>query len=45
MIAGPTPLPKLIKFAMACGVGASLNSLMRNIEGHGQPGSTRDHSG
>jgi methylenetetrahydrofolate reductase (NADPH) len=31
-IAGPTPLPKLIKFAMACGVGASLNSLMGNMK-------------
>ncbi|MDB6091327.1 MAG: methylenetetrahydrofolate reductase [Gammaproteobacteria bacterium] len=31
-IAGPTPLPKLIKFAMACGVGASLNSLMGNLK-------------
>ena len=30
-IAGPTPLPKLIKYAMACGVGASLNSVMRNM--------------
>ena len=30
-IAGPTPLPKLIKFAMACGVGASLGSLMKNM--------------
>jgi methylenetetrahydrofolate reductase (NADPH) len=30
-IAGPTPLPKLIKFAIACGVGASLNSVMRNM--------------
>jgi methylenetetrahydrofolate reductase (NADPH) len=30
-IAGPTPLPKLIKFAMACGVGASLNCLMKNM--------------
>jgi methylenetetrahydrofolate reductase (NADPH) len=31
-IAGPTPLPKLIKFALACGVGASLNSLMGNMK-------------
>jgi methylenetetrahydrofolate reductase (NADPH) len=30
-IAGPTPLPKLIKFAMQCGVGASLGSLMKNM--------------
>ena len=29
-IAGPTPLPKLIKFAMRCGIGASLGSLMKN---------------
>jgi methylenetetrahydrofolate reductase (NADPH) len=31
-LAGPTPLPKLIKFAMACGVGASLNSLLGNMK-------------
>jgi methylenetetrahydrofolate reductase (NADPH) len=30
-IAGPTPLPKLIKFAVACGVGASLGAFMRNM--------------
>ena len=30
-VAGPTPLPKLIKYAMACGVGASLGSLMKNM--------------
>jgi len=30
-IAGPTPLPKLIKFAVACGVGASLGSVMKNM--------------
>lgn len=30
-IAGPTPLPKLIKFAMHCGVGASMHSLMKNM--------------
>ncbi len=30
-IAGPTPLPKLIKFAMHCGVGASMQSLMKNM--------------
>jgi methylenetetrahydrofolate reductase (NADPH) len=29
-IAGPTPLPKLIRFAARCGIGASLNALMRN---------------
>ena len=30
-IAGPTPLPKLIKFAMQCGVGASMQSLVKNM--------------
>jgi methylenetetrahydrofolate reductase (NADPH) len=30
-IAGPTPLPKLIKYAVACGVGASLSSVMKNM--------------
>ena len=30
-IAGPTPLPKLIRFAVQCGVGASLRSMMKNI--------------
>jgi methylenetetrahydrofolate reductase (NADPH) len=30
-IAGPTPLPKLIKFAVQCGVGVSLRSMMKNI--------------
>jgi methylenetetrahydrofolate reductase (NADPH) len=30
-IAGPTPLPKLIKFAMHCGVGASMGSFMKNM--------------
>jgi methylenetetrahydrofolate reductase (NADPH) len=30
-IAGPTPLPKLIKFAVQCGVGASLRSVMKNM--------------
>ncbi len=30
-IAGPTPLPKLSKYAMACGVGASLGSVMKNM--------------
>jgi methylenetetrahydrofolate reductase (NADPH) len=30
-IAGPTPLPKLIHFAMLCGVGASMRTLLRNL--------------
>jgi len=30
-IAGPTPLTKLVKFAMACGVGASLRAVMKNM--------------
>jgi methylenetetrahydrofolate reductase (NADPH) len=30
-IAGPTPLPKLIKFALQCGVGASVHSLLKNM--------------
>ncbi len=30
-IAGPTPLPKLVKFAMQCGVGASLRAVMKNM--------------
>ena len=30
-IAGPTPLPKLLKYAVACGVGASLNAVMKNM--------------
>jgi methylenetetrahydrofolate reductase (NADPH) len=30
-IAGPTPLPKLLKFAMQCGVGASMHSLVKNM--------------
>jgi len=30
-IAGPTPLPKLIKFAMQCGVGASMQSMLKNM--------------
>jgi methylenetetrahydrofolate reductase (NADPH) len=34
-IAGPTPLPKLIKFAMQCGIGASLGSLMKNMSAMG----------
>jgi methylenetetrahydrofolate reductase (NADPH) len=29
-IAGPTPLPKLLKFAMQCGVGSALQSLMKS---------------
>lgn len=32
-IAGPTPLSKLIKFAMLCGIGASLRTVMRNLSG------------
>jgi len=28
--AGPTPLPKLIRFAMRCGIGASFNTLMKS---------------
>jgi methylenetetrahydrofolate reductase (NADPH) len=30
-MAGPTPLPKLIRYAMQCGVGASLRGLMRSV--------------
>ena len=30
-MAGPTPLPKLIKYAMACGVGVSVRGAMRNL--------------
>jgi methylenetetrahydrofolate reductase (NADPH) len=30
-IAGPTPLSKLIKYAMRCGIGASLRTVMRNL--------------
>lgn len=30
-IAGPTPLTKLVKFAIACGVGASLRAVMKNM--------------
>jgi len=30
-VAGPTPLPKLIKYAAACGVGASLGALTKNM--------------
>lgn len=29
-LAGPTPLRKLIRFAMQCGIGASLNTLMKS---------------
>jgi methylenetetrahydrofolate reductase (NADPH) len=32
-IAGPAPLSKLIKFAMRCGIGASLRTVMRNLSG------------
>lgn len=30
-MAGPTPLPQLIRYAMACGVGPSLRGLVRNM--------------
>jgi methylenetetrahydrofolate reductase (NADPH) len=30
-IAGPTPMAKLIKFALQCGVGASMHSLAKNM--------------
>ena len=30
-IAGPAPLPKLIHFAMQCGIGISLRTVMRNL--------------
>lgn len=30
-IAGPTPLARLLKFAMQCGVGSSMSSLVRNM--------------
>jgi methylenetetrahydrofolate reductase (NADPH) len=30
-VAGPTPLPKLIKFAVACGVGAAMGSMLNNF--------------
>lgn len=29
-LAGPTPLPKLMRFAMQCGIGASLRTLMKS---------------
>jgi methylenetetrahydrofolate reductase (NADPH) len=32
-IAGPAPLSKLIKFAMRCGIGASLRVVMHNLSG------------
>ena len=34
-IAGPTPLPKLIRYAMHCGIGASLGALMKNMSAMG----------
>lgn len=34
-IAGPTPLSKLIRFAMLCGIGASLRTVMRNLSALG----------
>jgi methylenetetrahydrofolate reductase (NADPH) len=34
-IAGPTPLSKLIKFAMQCGIGASLRTVIRNLSAVG----------
>ena len=34
-IAGPAPLSKLIKFAMRCGIGASLRTVMRNLSAVG----------
>jgi methylenetetrahydrofolate reductase (NADPH) len=34
-IAGPTPLPKLIRYAMQCGIGASLGALMKNMSAMG----------
>jgi methylenetetrahydrofolate reductase (NADPH) len=34
-IAGPTPLSKLIKFAMLCGIGASLRAVVRNLSAVG----------
>ncbi|MGH8208321.1 MAG: methylenetetrahydrofolate reductase [Steroidobacteraceae bacterium] len=36
-IAGPTSLPKLIRFAMQCGVGASLHALMKNMSAMSNP--------
>jgi methylenetetrahydrofolate reductase (NADPH) len=34
-IAGPTPLPKLIKFAMQCGIGASMGALAKGMSALG----------
>jgi methylenetetrahydrofolate reductase (NADPH) len=34
-IAGPAPLPKLIQYAMQCGIGASLRTVMRNLSAAG----------
>jgi methylenetetrahydrofolate reductase (NADPH) len=34
-IAGPTPLSKLIQFAMLCGIGSSLRTVMRNLSAVG----------
>jgi len=34
-VAGPTPLPKLIKFAVQCGIGASFGSLLKNMSAIG----------
>jgi methylenetetrahydrofolate reductase (NADPH) len=34
-IAGPAPLSKLIHFAMQCGIGASLRTVMRNLSAVG----------
>ena len=34
-IAGPAPLSKLIHFAMQCGIGVSLRTVMRNLSGVG----------
>lgn len=32
-LAGPTPLSKLLKFAVQCGVGTSVSSLVKNMSG------------
>ncbi len=32
-VAGPTSLPRLLRFAMQCGVGASLNAAAKNVKG------------
>jgi methylenetetrahydrofolate reductase (NADPH) len=34
-IAGPTPLPQLIRYAMMCGIGASLTAVVRNLSAMG----------